>query len=48
MNQIIVFNALLKKYEFVTNIEFLYSKIHECSGKPETENIPGNATTHTI
>lgn len=35
----------IKKYEFVANVEFLYSKMNECNVKSETENTTGNSTT---
>lgn len=45
MSQIIIFNALLKKYDFVANVEFLYSKMSNCGVKPKRENTTGNSIT---
>lgn len=45
MSQIIIFNALLKKYDFVVNVEFLYSKMSNCGVKPKRENTTENSIT---
>lgn len=45
MSQIIIFNALLEKYDFVVNVEFLYSKMSNCDVKPKRENTTGNSIT---